>query len=76
MSSERKGIALLSDVEKCDAKLFAVALANAAVTIELANRIGLDLDGLEFMVTRGKEEVRFRLVDIPPEPPPDPTKPD
>lgn len=61
-----KGIVFLSDVEKVDAKLMAIALAQAAITIELSGRIGFDLDNVEFMVQRRAEVLRFRLQDVEP----------
>ena len=62
-----KGIAFLTLVEDVDAKLVAVALAQAAVAVELADRIAFDLDGVEFRMMKGKQVVAFRLVDVPPE---------
>ena len=68
-----KGISFLTPVEAADAKLVAVALAQAAITVELADRIGFDLDGVEFRVSKGAQSVALRLVDvIPPEKKEDP----
>lgn len=66
MGNQTKVIQLLTDVEKIDAKLFAIALAQAAITIELADRIGFDLDGVEFTVqTASGQVLRFKLADPP-----------
>lgn len=67
MASPVKGILFLSDVEKTDAKLVAVALAQAALTVELSDRIGFDLDDVEFTMSKGGQMVRFKLTDVEPE---------
>lgn len=62
-----KGISFLTPVEEVDAKLVAVALVQAAVTVELADRIAFNLEGVEFRMMKGKQVIAFRLVDVPPE---------
>lgn len=63
MGNQTKRLLFLTDVEKVDAKLVAVAISQATVSIELSDRIGFDLDKVEFTIEKDGEVLRFRLVD-------------
>jgi len=49
-----------------DEKLLAVVMAQAATGIDVGQKVGLDLDGVCFTVSKGTERLEYRLVDPTP----------